>query len=158
MEIHDRLRSLRVTGVMAAFFSSLFVAVAFGIPWALDDGTWNQPYPKGLRKLVVAAAAVHFGSLGYRLLKAVWTWEPLGPILGRLLGGYGLLAVTGACIWILQSYRVQWLAHLFLTLPAGWGCYLLATAITPSTPEPEPHRESVPSGMADPPMSAPRNQ
>ena len=57
MNIHQRLREVRVTPLMAACFLPLVFVVPFGVAWAMDDGSWNQPFPRGLRRLVVAAAA-----------------------------------------------------------------------------------------------------
>src|SRR5881398_3667153 len=87
-EIHRRLGKIRLTGAMAVCVCSLLSGVPFAIAWALDDGTHNQPFPQGLRQFVVIAATVHFGAVGYRLLKAVRRWEPTGPILWRLFTAY----------------------------------------------------------------------
>lgn len=133
MEIHDRLREVRVTGVMAVFFLSMLLGLPFAVAWAMDDGNNNQPFPEGLRQLVLVAAALHFGAVAFRLLKAVWKWEPIGLTVGRLLGGYGLLAVTFVIGWIMHDYGVKLLAHFVLTLPAGWGFYLLGRAMVPGT-------------------------
>jgi hypothetical protein len=138
-DIHDRLREVRVTGPMAAWFLSLMLGLPFAIAWALDDGQGNQPFPRGLRRLVLCAAAVHVGALLWRLLKAVRAWEPLVPIAGRLLGGYGLLAVTLAAAWGLHAQGVRLLGHFVLALPASWACYVIGKAMTPGGPEEREH-------------------
>ena len=116
---------------MAVCFCSLLLGLPFAVAWAMDDGNNNQPFPKGLRQLVAFAAALHFGSVGYRLLKAVWAWEAVGEVLGRLLGGYTLLAATFAAVWVMHDLGVELLAHFVLALPAGWGFYLLGRAMMP---------------------------
>jgi hypothetical protein len=132
LDVHERIRRVRVTGPMAVCFVALMLGVPFAIGWALDDGSWNQPFPRGLRRLVLAAAALHFGSIGWRVLRAATTWEPIAPILWRLLVAYALLAFTGAAAWYTHERGVDLLTHVILTLPAGWGLYLLARAMSPA--------------------------
>jgi len=135
--LHQRLRSVRVTGAMALCFVTLLLGAPFAYAWSLDDPTNNQPFPRGLRRMVVSAAAVHFGTVAYRLLRAVRAWEPLGPIVGRLLAAYALLASAFAAGMFFSSHGVEALNHVVLLLPAGWGAYLLGTAMTPAaTPSP----------------------
>jgi hypothetical protein len=131
LEINRRLREIRLTGAMALCFCSLLLGTPFAVAWALDDGSGNQPFPKGLRQLVVIAAAVHFGAVGYRLLKAAWTWEPTGPILWRLFTAYVLLAGALAAGFAMHAAGLTLLADVVLALPAGWGFYLLAQAMSP---------------------------
>ena len=75
---------------------------------------------------------MHFGSVGWRMLKAVWAWEPLAPIIGRLLGAYGLLAVTVAVGFLMHNLGVGPLTQFVLVLPGGPALYLLAVAMTPA--------------------------
>jgi len=133
-DTRDRLREFRVTGPMAVCFCSLLLGVPFAVAWAADDGQGNQPFPRGLRQLVVVAAALHFGSVGVRVMKAVWKWEPIGPILGDLLAAYLLFAAAGGLAWGMHHYGVPALADLVSVLPAGWAFVLLGRAMTPSSP------------------------
>ena len=132
-DIHTRMWRVPVTGPMVVFFGSLILGGPFGVAWALDDGSGNQPFPKGLRQLVACAAALHIGAVGYRLLKGVWAWEPLGPILGRLVGGYTVLGATCWAGMLMHDAGVGGLAHFVLIFPACWGFYILALAMTAGT-------------------------
>ena len=142
MEAHNRLREVRVTGAVAVCFCSLLLGAPFAVAWALDDGMGNQPFPQGLRMLVFAAAALHFGAVGFRFLQAVWRWEPLGPIAGRLLAAYGLLGGAFAVAWVLHDVGAGLLATFALATPAGWGFYLLGRAMMAGDADrdPTPHR------------------
>jgi hypothetical protein len=131
--VHDRLRRTRVTGAMAVCFLSLLLGGSFAFAWFLDDGSGNQPFPKGLRRLVVFAAVLHFGSVGYRLVRAAWLWEPVAPIAGKLLAAYALLAATFAAAGAMLSYGLKGIAHFALAVPAAWGFNLLAQAFAPGT-------------------------
>jgi hypothetical protein len=131
LRIHDRLREVKVTGAIFTCFCSLLFGIPFGVAWALDDGSDNQPFPKVLRQFVLALAVIHFASVGHRLLRAVWKWEPVLPIVGKLLSAYGLIAATFAIGWALHLHGARALAHVVLVLPAGWGFWFLGSAMTP---------------------------
>lgn len=136
MDVRDRLREVRVTGAIAVCFGSLLLGLPFAVAWSMDDGSGNQPFPRGLRRLVLVAAALHFGSVSWRLVKAAWTWEPVLPIAGKLIAAYALLAATFAAGWALHAYGVRPLTHLLLAAPGGWGCYFLGRAMTPPAEPP----------------------
>jgi hypothetical protein len=135
-ELEDRLRRFPATGAMAVCFSSLLLGAPFAVAWLLDDGGGNQPFPRGLRRLVLVAAALHFGAIAYRLVKAAWTRQPVLPIVGKLAKGYVMLAVAASIAWELRNCGVLVPAAV-ACVPSFWGFYLLAQALRPETPEGE---------------------
>ena len=137
MHPRDHLGGVRVNGAIAVCFASLLLGLPFAVVWSADDGSGNQPFPKGLRTLVLAAAALHFGSVSWRLVKAAWTWEPVLPIAGRMLAAYALFGATAAAGCALHHYGAARLAGVLLAIPGGWGCYLLGRAMTPPAADDE---------------------
>ena len=132
----DRVAQLRrtpVTGAMVLWLSSLMLGGPFAVPWMLDDGSGNQPFPKGLRALVLIAAALHLGSIAYRLAQAARARDPVWPIIRNLLSGYLILAVTADIAWRLRGFGIfAALAYILLTGPLFMALRQIALALNPA--------------------------
>jgi hypothetical protein len=120
---------------MVLCFSSLLLGAPFAYAWSQEVPTDNQPFPRFLRRLVICAAFIHVATIAYRLLRAVRAWEPLAPIVWRMLAAYALIGITFAIGIVMQLRGFGFLMELVLLLPLGWGCYLLGQAMTPGADE-----------------------
>ena len=129
----DQLRRTPVTGAMVVWLSSLMLGGPFAVPWLRDDGTGNQPYPTGARQLVLIAAALHLGSIAYRLVQAARARDPVWPLIRNLLSGYLILAVTADIAWRLRGFGIfALLAYILLTGPLFMALRQIALALNPA--------------------------
>lgn len=129
----DQLRRTPVTGAMVVWLASLMLGGPFAVPWLRDDGSGNQPFPKGLRALVLFAAALHLGSIAYRLVQAARAREPVWPIIRNLLSGYLILAVTADIAWRLRGFGIfALIAYILLSGPLFLALRQIALALNPA--------------------------
>ena len=130
----DQLRRTPVSGAMVVWLSSLMLGGPFAVAWLLDDGNGNQPFPKGLRALVLIAAALHVGSIAYRLAQAARAREPVWPVARNLLSGYLILAATADIAWRLRGFGIfALLDYILLTGPLFLALRNVTLALKPAT-------------------------
>lgn len=126
MKWRQELESIRLTPSLTVFVFSLLLGVPFAIGWVSDA----EHFPNTLQWLVTAAAALHVGSVGGRIVAVKVGGFPISGLIRQILIGYLLWAIIGIAHWQAEEHGIKLAPLILLDLPAAYGLYLIARAMT----------------------------